>query len=88
MVQELESVFHAGRELADVMALMISNLDLSLSRRLRWLVHEKAVRRIIFKYVARGIKAEEIDSLIDYAVRCRISMAHREPVPRYSPPED
>ncbi len=33
LVQELESVFHAGRKLADVMALMISNLDLSLTRR-------------------------------------------------------
>jgi hypothetical protein len=49
-----------------------------------WLGEEKAVRRVISKYVAYGIRAEKIHPLIDYAIRCRSAIAHRQPIPRYS----
>ena len=69
----------------------ISQLDENMAHtleveRARRLEVYRAARQIVNNCSARGIEPHQIMWAIDYAIRCRLAVAHGQPIPRDGPP--
>jgi len=73
----IEKISQYDQDMADI-------LDQERHRRFQI---DNAVRRIVLHFARAGLKPREIEWYIDYGMRCRIAVAHGEPMPTDSPEE-
>ncbi len=73
----IEKIGQYDQDMADI-------LDQERHRRFQI---DNAVRRIVLNFARAGLKPQEIEWYINYGMRCRIAVAHGQPVPTDSPEE-
>lgn len=74
----IEKISRFDEEMAD-------DLDRERQRRFQF---EQAVRQIVLKYNARGVRPSLIDWAVDYGIRCRSALIKGQPPPTDLPPTE